>query len=257
MRRRNFMKLAGVFATIPVFNGIAATEVKTTVKNKEIYEWRIYTLNGSATALDTFFEEVLIPAYNRKGVKVGAFAPSKEEEKGTQLYLFVYPDITTYYTVKREIWEDETFRQAAQPFFDTTAPNPAYSNFEAYLCEAFDKIPHVCMPDKNRTMLELRIYHSPNEEANQRKVKMFNVDEIDVFDKVGINPVCYGEILAGPSMPALMYLTWYKDEATRNEAWKKFGSHPDWKRIKDLPEYAYTATKNKSIYLLPLSYSQI
>lgn len=120
MRRRNFMKLAGVFATIPVFNGIAATEAETTVKNKEIYEWRIYTLNGSATALDTFFEEVLIPGY---------------------------------------------------------------SNFETYLCEAFDKIPHVCMPDKNRTMLELRIYHSPNEEANQRKVKMFNVDEIDVFDK--------------------------------------------------------------------------
>ena len=27
---------------------------------------------------------------------------------------------------------------------------------------------------------------------------MFNKDEIDVFDKVGINSVCYGEVLAGP-----------------------------------------------------------
>ena len=50
---------------------------------------------------------------------------------------------------------------------------------------------------------------------------MFNKDEIDVFDKVGINSVCYGEVLAGPIMPAVMYLTWYKDEPTRNAAWDK------------------------------------
>ena len=93
--------------------------------------------------------------------------------------------------------------------------------------------------------------------ANQRKVAMFNKDEIDVFDKVGINSVCYGEVLAGPIMPAVMYLTWYKDEPTRNAAWDKFRAHPDWQRIKNLPEYAYTATRNTSLFLSPLPYSQI
>jgi hypothetical protein len=58
-------------------------------------------------------------------------------------------------------------------------------------------------------------------------------------------------------MPALLYLTWYKDEETRNEAWKKFVSHPEWKRMSALPEYAHTATNNQSIFLSPTPYSQL
>ena len=112
--------------------------------------------------------------------------------------------------MKRTIWDDTVFRKAAQPYFDKTAPNPAYFNFESFLCEAFDKVPSLLMPDKNRTLFELRTYHSPNEEANQRKVAMFNKDEIDVFDKVGINSVCYGEVLAGPIMLPTEPKVWFK-----------------------------------------------
>lgn len=226
---------------------------------KEIYEWRVYTLISDGKSLDTFYEETLIPAYNRKNIKVGAFKlfRLKEGEPEQRHILFIYPDIATYYQVKKTIWEDKIFRLQAQVFFDETAPNPVYSNFQTYLSEAFDKIKIHRKPDPNRSLLELRIYHSPNEEANQRKVEMFNKDEIDVFDKVGINSVFYGDILAGPRMPALLYLTWYKDEETRSGAWKQFGSHPDWKRISVLPEYAYTATNNESILLSPLAFSQI
>lgn len=257
MQRRHFMKLAGLFAAVPSLHTFAAALSPSAVKNKQIYEWRVYTLTGEAKPLDTFFSNVLIPAYNRQQIQVGAFIPQKEGDKGKQYYLFVYPDIATYYKVKQDIWKDETFRKEAQPFYDATAPSPAYSNFEAYLCESFDGIPQLRMPDKNRTMFELRIYHSPNEEANSRKVEMFNKDELAVFDKAGINPVCYGNILAGPRMPALMYLTWYKDLAAHDAAWDTFRNHPDWKRIKSLPEYAYTATDNTSVYLSPLPYSQI
>jgi hypothetical protein len=132
-----------------------------------------------------------------------------------------------------------------------------YTGFESYLSEAFNKIPVHRKPDPSRTLFEIRIYQSPNEEANQRKVKMFNVDEIDIFDKVAINSVLYGEILTGPRQPALLYLTWYKDEATRGDAWKKFGDHPDWKRIRGMTEYANTATNNQSILLSPMPYSQL
>lgn len=257
MQRRNFIKMAGLLATLPVIKGIASTSASSPTQKKQIYEWRIYTLNGDGKTLDTFFQEILIPAYNRKKIQVGAFAPYKPEEKGQRLLLLVYPDIATYHSVKKNIWNDPTFRKAAQPFYDTTAPNPVYSNFETYLCEAFDKIPVLQMPDKNRTLFELRTYHSPNEEANQRKVDMFNKDELDIFGEVGVNPVCYGEILAGSRMPALMYLTWYQDEAAHDAAWDKFRVHPDWLRIKGLPEYAHTATNNKSLYLSPMPYSQI
>ncbi len=257
MQRRNFMKLAGAFALTPAVGRADNAVSNTSSRAKEIYEWRIYSLTGNGSSLDTFFSETLIPAYNRKKIIIGAFKPFKTEDPDKRYVLFIYPDIQTYHSVKIKLWEDKAFRKAAQPYYDETAPAPAYTSFEGYLCEAFDKIPVHRHPDKDRTLLELRIYHSPNEEANQRKIRMFNQDEIEVFDKVGIHSVCYGEILAGRHMPALAYLTWYKDEATRAAAWKAFGSHPDWQRISKLPEYAYTATNNQSILLSPLPCSQI
>ena len=264
MKRRNFMKLAGALSVVSA-TGMAATMRKTETAKvfaaKEIYEWRIYTLTGDddGQLLDSFFEKTLFPAYGRKKIKTGAFKlfRPKDGEKQQRHILFIYPDIETYYNVKKTIWEDKEFRQKAQEFFDASAAKPVYSIMETYLSEAFDKIPIHRNPDPSRTLLEIRIYRSPNEEANQRKVTMFNKDEISIFDQTGVNSVLYGEILAGPKMPALLYLTWYKDEKTRTEAWDKFGNHPDWKRISKLPEYRYTATDNKSIFLSPMPWSQI
>jgi hypothetical protein len=235
------------------------SEEKYYSSKKQIYEWRIYSLTGNdGIVLDDYFRETLIPAYNRYKVSVGAFTLFKQEEnQPPQRYLlFVYPDFQTYDKVRQAIGNDKEFLKAARPFFDTTAPNPVYSDYETYLCEAFDKIPEMRMPDKERSLFEFRLYHSPNEEANLRKIKMFNTEEIDLFDKVGINSVCYGEILAGAHMPALIYLTWYKDEATRNSAWNAFGTHPDWERMKNDPAYKNTATNNQSRLLSPMPYSQ-
>ena len=272
------MKLAGVMSVASA-TGIASAMGKTEIENgmsdtseatntsvmdnatatKEIYEWRIYTLTGDGQQLDSFFEKTLFPAYGRKKIKAGAFKlfKPKDGEKDQRHVVFIYPDIETYYKVKKTIWDDKEFREKAQAFFDDSAPAPVYSIMETYLSEAFDKIPTHRLPDPSRTLFEIRIYRSPNEEANQRKVTMFNKDEISLFDKIGVNSVLYGDILAGPRMPALLYLTWYKDEATRAEAWKQFGSHPDWQRMSKLPEYKYTATDNKSIFLSPMPYSQL
>ncbi|OAV67947.1 hypothetical protein Barb6XT_01246 [Bacteroidales bacterium Barb6XT] len=256
MQRRNFVKAVGIMAAVPAIQGIASPLAPASAK-KEIYEWRIYTLTGSGDLPDAFFKDVLIPAYNRFGIQAGAFAPYKKEEEEKRHILFIYPDLETFHTVKKEIWNDAVFRKDAQPFFDASASSPAYAAFDTYLSEAFDRMPVHRTPDKSRGLFEIRIYRSPNEEANRRKVKMFNADEIDIFDKVGVNSVCYGEVFAAPRMPSVMYLTWYKDETARAEAWAKFGAHPDWQRIRALPEYAYTATDNQSIFLSPLPYSQL
>jgi len=256
MKRRQFIRAAGILAAVPAVESMASVQ-SSGAKEKEIYEWRIYTLTEGKTDLDNFYQQVLIPAYNTFNISVGAFSLYKKEDREKRFYLFVYPDITTFHQVKQNIWKNESFCKAARPFYEASAVNPVYTAFETFLCEAFDRIPQLSRPDKDRTIFEFRNYKSPNEEANQRKVKMFNVDEMAIFDKVGINPVCYGEVLAGPRMPSLIYLTWYKDIDTRNEAWKKFGEHPDWLRIKSLPEYANTATDNKNVLLSPMSYSQI
>jgi hypothetical protein len=256
MQRRNFMKTAGLLAAIPALKGMASP-VQPPAGEKEIYEWRIYTLSSENSPLDAFYQNVLIPAYNRRQIAAGAFAPYLKTEKPQRFYLFVYPSLAAYHKLKSGIWEDATFRNEAQPFYDASAVTPAYSGFESFLCEAFDRVPQLIKPDKSRSLFEFRNYKSPNEEANRRKVNMFNVDEIAIFDQTGIHSVCYGEVLAGPRMPSLIYLTWYKDETSRNEAWSKFGAHPDWNRIRTLPQYAHTATDNRNLLLSPLPYSQL
>jgi hypothetical protein len=226
---------------------------------KQIYEWRIYTLTGNNTEiLDDFFEKSLIPAYNRHNISVGAFSPyNLNPEEGDQRYLlFVYPDLKTYNQIRQDIWNDDEFLKNATPYFETTAPNPAYSVYETYLSEAFDGMPEMRIPDKSRTLFEYRNYWSPNEDANFRKINMFNVEEIDLFDKVGIHSVFYGEVLAGTRMPALIYLAWFEDEETRNKAWSTFRVHPEWIEMRDRPEYKYTATNNQVKLLSPMSYSQ-
>lgn len=257
MKRRNFIRLSALAGLLAGAKELKALSPQKAGQSKEIYEWRIYNLTGDATVLDNFYEKALIPALEKHHVRVGAFKQFKEEAERKQYYLLVYPSIDIFHKVQKSLWVDETFRTTAQGYFDLTAPNPVYSNFETYLSEAFDRIPKILTPEKYSTLYELRIYHSPNEDANRRKVRMFNVEEIDLFHNKGIKSVCYGDILAGPSMPALMYLTWNKDLASREEVWKVFGSSDEWKVMSKKPEYAYTATKVVSVFLTPLAYSQI
>jgi len=261
MKRRNFIRTTGALAVTTTLSTVSACAGRnaTVASSREIYEWRVYTLTGNGAELDKYFKDILIPACNRKSVTVGVFKPYEASEQEMRHVVFAYPDMDTYYQFKDGLWEDAVYTKASQAFFEATAPKESnlFTNFETYLSEAFIKIPKHRKPDSSRGLFEIRIYWSPNEEANKRKIKMFNVDEIDIFDKVGVNSVFYGEIMAGPKMPALMYLTWYKDVDARAAAWDKFGKHPDWQRIRSLSEYANTATNNKSILLSPLPCSQL
>lgn len=107
MKRRNFLKTAGTLSIVSTTGiastRLAATHAKTTendittttntaqtVENKEIYEWRIYTLTDDGKSLDAFIENTLFPAYHRKNIKTGAFKlyKRKEDEKAQRHFLF-------------------------------------------------------------------------------------------------------------------------------------------------------------------------
>ena len=256
MKSKTFLRIIFFIAVTSAFNNVLASS-DTLAKEKQIYEWRVYTLKGDSKVLDDFFKDVLIPEYNRQGVSVGVFSPYNEEKDDLRYLLFTYSNLDSYYKATKNALNNIIHSDNAKSFFEITATAPAYLSYETYLCEAFDKVPVMLQPEKNRTLFELRIYHSPNEDAGQRKINMFNAEEIDLFDKVGIHSVCYGEVLAGLHMPALIYLTWHLDESVRNEAWKKFMSHPDWEKMRNKTEYLNTVTDAKVILLSPLPYSQL
>ena len=258
MKRRHFLKGTALVAGAAAA-GQAVASVKSANSEKEIYEWRVYHFKngGQKGQVDKFYQEALIPTLNEFGVKVGAFGEYGQTEPPTVYFLLVYPLFSEYQRIKNELWNDERFIQKSKSYFEKTAENGTYSRFETYLLEAFDTIPHFRQPDSSRGLFELRTYESNNEEAGQRKIKMFNNEEIALFDKVGLHPTFFGEILAGPQMPALIYMLWFRDLDERKANWKKFGESPEWNSIKVKPEYANTVSVVNKKFLIPLEYSQI
>ncbi|HLS95714.1 MAG TPA: hypothetical protein VK017_09160 [Sphingobacterium sp.] len=61
------------------------------------------------------------------------------------------------------------------------------------------------------------------------------------------------QVIAGNTMPNLMYMTTFNDMADRNEHWKSFG--PLYKPMHDMPEYQNNVSKNVTLLLRPVVYS--
>jgi len=258
MERRNFIKASAVVAAATA-TGTARASEATAPAAKEIYEWKVYHFKngGAKSKIDRFYKDALIPYLNKKGVQVGAFGEFSQTEPPVIYYLLIYPSMVEYQKIKKELWKDNGFMESAKSFFETTAELGTFTRYETYLLEAFDAIPQLRKPSNDRTLFELRTYESNNEEAGQRKIKMFNSEEIALFDQSGLNCVFFGEILAGPQMPALIYMVSYKDMEERKAGWKKFGESAGWNTLKNKTEYANTVSVVNKVFLVPLDYSQI
>ena len=57
------------------------------------------------------------------------------------------------------------------------------------------------IPEKKSLLFELRRYESSGESAGKKKIEMFEKSEIEIFKKVGLTPVFFGEALIGPARP--------------------------------------------------------
>jgi hypothetical protein len=104
---------------------------------------------------------------------------------------------------------------------------------------------------------ELRSYESSTEKLFKSKVDMFNKGEINIFTDLKFNPVFFGEVLVGHNMPNLMYMTAFKDKASREAHWKAFTEHPDWEKMKSIKRYQNNVSRNTSYFLHPTPYSEI
>jgi hypothetical protein len=139
----------------------------------------------------------------------------------------------------------------------TAKANPAFSRLESSLMVAFDGMNQLAIPQGDPQHYELRIYESYSEAKARRKIEMFNNGEIPIFVDAGFQPVFFGETLIGPLVPNLKYMLASSDAKAHQAAWSKFGSHPDWVAMKDLPRYADTVSHNTSIALTPTEFSHV
>ena len=152
---------------------------------------------------------------------------------------------------------DTAFKNASESYDKTEEQMFPYETYTTSFFIAFEGFPNVVKPNNDDSLFELRIYEGYNEDAFQRKVKMFNDSEFKIFEDVGLRPVFFGEQIAGENMPNLTYLLAFKDMNDHDVTWEKFGPHPEWQRIVNLPEYANTVSNIRRVFLKPLSYSKL
>ncbi len=258
MERRNFLKSTATIAAVAA-TGTSMASGQMTASENEFYEFRIYQLpgGGEKTTLKSYLTGALLPLFQKLGIKLGAFEELDKEEPPKVYTLFVYPSADVYFRLQKEMASNSDYLSAAKSYFELPAAKPVFDRYETFLMEAFDGIPKLKLPEKNRGLFELRTYESYNEDAARRKVAMFNNEELPLFEQVGLHPVFFGKILAGKLMPALMYMVWFKDMDEREANWGKFGGSAEWKTMSGKVIYADTVSKVHKKFLVPTDYSQI
>lgn len=232
------------------------------VQRREYYELYQFILSEEEqrTPLDLFLKNAAIPAANRLGIKpVGVFYPTIGF---SPVYaLFPHQTMESVSTFLTKMIQDQEFLSNGAAFLDAPASAPTFKRIETSVLVSFAGMPKLETPVQNADrVFQLRIYESPSIKTNLKKIEMFNdAGEIKIFRDVGLNPVFFGQAVAGTRIPNLTYMLAFKNMDEQKAAWQKFGAHPEWKRISKMPEYADKAILSNitNIQLTAAPYSQI
>ena len=232
--------------------------------NQQYYELRIYKIYDyeKQVVAEGYFETALIPALGRLGIQpVGAFTNLDDENDHSLYVLIPFDSAETFGTLNEKLNNDKEYQTGAAIYFDRPPKDPVFDRIESRFMRAFSGMPKMELPElsknKQERIFELRLYESHTEDHARRKVKMFNEGEIQIMRDVNLGPVFYGSTLIGPRVPNLVYMLSSKDKESHKKHFKDFLKHPEWDRIKVLPEYKHTVSKIKNWFLKPTRYSQI
>jgi hypothetical protein len=88
---------------------------------------------------------------------------------------------------------------------------------------------------------------------------MFNAGEMQIFQRLEMRPVFFGETIVGPKQPNLMYMLSYDSLDSRDNLWHAFITDPAWKKLSAQPELkdSEIVANISNVILRPLTFSQI
>jgi hypothetical protein len=232
---------------------------------REMYELRIYHYSSAMQEkrLLTFLETAMLPALHKQGINdVGVFeAWANDSSAVKKIYVLVpYESLQQKSAVENKILTDATFITEGSDYIEASYDKPVYDRFETILIQAWRLAPRLQKPALNgpreKRVYELRSYESASEKIYRNKVEMFNEGgEIALFKRLNFNAIFYGDVLAGPAMPNLMYMTSFDNLESRDARWKTFVDDPEWKTLSGKPEYQHNISKTTITFLRPLEFS--
>lgn len=234
---------------------------------RQFYSLSVYHFKDSAQqkVLDNYLSRALVPALHRmKILSVGVFKSlANDTASDKMIYVFIpFSSAADIQKLNDDLQKDKTYLVAGQEYINAIFSTPPYTRIETIILYAFPLAPQMQLPQlksaKNERVYELRSYESATGKIFRNKVKMFNDgDEIGLFKRLGFNAVFYGEVIAGPRMPNLMYLTTFESMNEREKHWKAFSDDAQWKKLTAMPEYQNNVQHVDIIFLRPADYSDI
>ncbi|RPE13432.1 NIPSNAP family containing protein [Chitinophaga lutea] len=260
MQRRKFLQ-SSLAATAGLAISInPATAGEKSPAQKEVYEWREYEMRFGSDhkQLENYFKTALIPALNKHGVKtVGVFKEWAPSEPAKVYLLVPYASLDSYLSVNMKVKADADYIKNSADYNSIPADKPVYSRFASSLMIAFDGWPAITVPPGKSRIFELRTYEGYSEDAVRRKIKMFNDGEYPIFQRAKLNPVFFGEVIAGDRQPRLTYMLTCDSMEERKKGWGAFVADPAWKKMVADPQYANTISIIRNTFLVPTEYSQV
>ncbi|NNE75843.1 MAG: NIPSNAP family containing protein [Pricia sp.] len=254
MKRRKFMYSAAAASAFPLAGVANVTNSSQEVGGKELYEMRIYEMKfrGDKQALLDYLNNVLNSSLKRLGANHFMVLQEIGLSDPTKIWVFIsYPSAEVFLKA-HNLNADSEYTALAEKYNALTSDKALYNRFTSSLLLAFDGWPKIKDSVSGANLFELRTYEGFSEDAVRRKIKMFNEGEIDIFLKTGLHPIFFGEMIIGPYRPCLTYMLNFKDIEERDANWAKFVSHPDWKSMSGMEEYADTVSKIHRTFLKPL-----
>jgi hypothetical protein len=231
---------------------------------RDFYQIKIYHLknNEQVVLVDEYLKNVYLPALHRLNIKnIGVFKPIANDTASVKFIYMLIPFKSEGDWVKldKNILKDEAYTAAAKSFLAANADKAPYERIESILLEAFSGQQQLLLPTTKSAerIFELRSYECPTENLLAKKTAMFNRDEINIFKRLGFNPVFYGRVLSGSRMPNLMYMPIFNSVQERDAQWKVFGNDSKWKEISADPanENKVSVSHIDSILMHSASYS--
>jgi hypothetical protein len=228
---------------------------------REYFEIRKYALKSpeKQVVLEAYLKDAAIPALNRLGVShVGVFLPEKAEATPVVYVVLRYSSLDQL-VKSAELLADTALQQKGLAYLDAPATDVVYERVESWLTQGISGMPAMAVPTKGGQVYQLRIYESPSEKTAKKKIEMFNIGELAIFKRSGLNAVFFGETILGPLMPNLTYMLSFNDTAAKDQAWNTFRVDPEWTKLKTTPGFTdkEIVSRITNIVLVPTAYSQI
>jgi hypothetical protein len=258
MKKIIFLFLVGI-------SSMAMAQSSKPSKDKNFFELKVYEYKTAQqqAVIDQFLADAYLPYLHKQGIeKVGVFTGIANDTAALKkLYVLIpYKRLADIPKITKAMFLDAAVAEKGSAYLNATSEAPAYDRIVNYFLEGFRLAPGLMLPklkgDVADKVYELRSYEGASEKKYWKKVEMFNEGgEIDIFSRLNFNPVFYAEVISGPTMPNLMYMTSFESKADRDAHWQSFKDDAQWKALSAKKEYEKTVSKNVTLFLRATPYS--